>query len=242
MTTLSEKLREPIEDDLSDASWEQAYDAWSSSETAADWERKARELAALVRPAGIALKEKAAEIRAAEEAVKSTERILQQAMKSTNFNVQREDVDEWASCYAELSTLPKAKLGFLSKSKGPELIRRLEEVERRLRLSLPVHIWTEVGTLNENGRSRLSPIIERAREWLTAREDWDRLSTVREEIEGEIDTLRRRLDALGGQSLSAEVTPSACSAIASKLNEKAAVAASAAVSSIETSSTGATNM
>lgn len=228
LTTLSEKLREPIEDDLSDASWDQAYDAWPSSEAAADWERKARELAALMRPAGIALKEKAAEIRAAEEAVKSTERIVQQAMKSTNFNVQREDVDEWASCYAELSTLPKAKLGFLSKSKGPELVRRLEEVERRLRLSLPVHIWTEVGTLNENGRSRLSPVIERAREWLTAREDWDRLSTVREEIEGETDTLRRRLDALGGQSLSAEVTPTACSAIASKLNEKAAVAASAA--------------
>lgn len=228
LTALSEKLREPIEDLSDDGAWEGAFDTWSSSEAAADWERKAREMAALIRPAGIALKEKAEEVRAARDALDATERAAQQAMKSSNFDVRREDLDEWSACYAELCALPRAKLAFRSKSKGAELIGRLETVERRLRLSFPVHLWTSIGALNETGRSRLSPIIERAREWVAAREDWDRLSTVREEIEAESDALRRRLDALGTQSLSAEVTPAACASIASTLNEKASVAASAA--------------
>jgi hypothetical protein len=86
------------------------------SEAAADWERKAREMAALLRPAGIALKEKAEEVRAAREAVDSAERIVQQAMKSSNLDVRREDLDEWAACYAELCALPRAKLAFLHKS------------------------------------------------------------------------------------------------------------------------------
>jgi len=228
LAALFEKLREPIGDDSEDASWDKAYDTWSSSDEATEWERKARETAALLRPAGIALKEKAEEVRAAREAVDSTERIVQQAMKSSNIDVQREELDEWAECYAELCALPKAKLALLSKSKSAEIVRRLENVERKLRLSLPVHLWTSIGELNETGRSRLSPIIERAREWISARDDWDRLGTVREEIEADTDALRHRLDALGAQSLSAQVTPAACASLAPKLAEKAAVAAAAA--------------
>jgi hypothetical protein len=228
LVALSDKLKEPIEDALTDAAWEEAYDGWSSSEAAADWERKAREMAALLRPAGIALKEKAEEVRAAREALDSAQRTVQQTTKSSSFDIRREDLNEWAACYAELCALPRAKLAFLPQSRSAELVRQLEKVERRLKLSFPVHLWTSIGALNETGRSRLSPVIERAREWNSARDDWDRLSTVREEIEAETDALRRRLDALGTQSLAAEVTPAACAAIASKLSEKASVAASAA--------------
>jgi hypothetical protein len=228
LAALSDKLKEPIEDALTDAAWEEAYDGWSSSEAAADWERKAREMAALLRPAGIALKEKAEEVRAAREALDSAQRTVQQTTKSSSFDIRREDLNEWAACYAELCALPRAKLAFLPQSRSAELVRQLEKVERRLKLSFPVHLWTSIGALNETGRSRLSPVIERAREWNSARDDWDRLSTVREEIEAETDALRRRLDALGTQSLAAEVTPAACAAIASKLSEKASVAASAA--------------
>jgi hypothetical protein len=185
-------------------------------------------MAALLRPAGIALKEKAEEVRAAREALDSAQRTVQQTTKSSSFDIRREDLNEWAACYAELCALPRAKLAFLPQSRSAELVRQLEKVERRLKLSFPVHLWTSIGALNETGRSRLSPVIERAREWNSARDDWDRLSTVREEIEAETDALRRRLDALGTQSLAAEVTPAACAAIASKLSEKASVAASAA--------------
>ena len=228
LTTLSDKLREPIEDELTDAAWEAAYENWSSSQDAADWERKARETVALLRPAGIALKEKTEEVRAAREALDSAQSAVQQAAKSSSFDVRREDLDEWAACYAELCAVPRAKFAFLPKSKNAELVRQLEKVEGRLRISFPVHLWSSIGELNENGRSRLSAVIERAREWHGAREDWDRLSTVRDEIEADTDALRRRLDALGAQSLSAEVTPSGCAAIAAKLSENASLAASAA--------------
>jgi hypothetical protein len=228
LAALSDKLQEPIEDELTDAAWEEAYDGWSSSEAAADWERKAREMAALLRPAGIALKEKAEEVRAAREALDSAQSAVQRATKTSSLDIRRKDLDEWAACYAELCALPRAKLAFLPQSGSAELVRRLEKVERRLRLSFPVHLWTSIGALDETGRSRLSPVIERAREWNSARDDWERLSTVRDEIEAETDALRRRLDALGIRSLSAEVTPAACAAIASQLSEKASLAASAA--------------
>jgi hypothetical protein len=228
LAALSDRLKEPIVDEFTDAAWDEAYDGWSSSEAAADWERKAREMAALLRPAGLALKEKAEDVRAAREALDSAQSAVQQATKSSSLDVRREDLDEWAACYAELCALPRAKLAFLPQSRSAELVQQLENVERRLRVSLPVHLWTSIGALNETGRSRLSPVIERAREWFNAREDWDRLSTVRDEIEAETDAFRRRLDALGTGSLSAEVTPAACAAIASKLSEKASVAASAA--------------
>ena len=225
---LSDKLQEPIDDELTGAAWDEAYDDWSSSEAAADWERKARETAALLRPAGIALKEKAEEVRAAREALDSARRVVQQATKTSSIDIPREDLDEWAACYAELCALPRAKFAFLPRSRSAELVRQLQTVERRLRVTFPVHLWTSIGALDKTGRSRLSPVIERAREWYSAREDWDRLSTVRDEIEAETDALRRRLDALGTCSLSAEVTPAACAANASKLSEKASIAASAA--------------
>jgi hypothetical protein len=228
LVALSDKLQEPIEDELTDAAWEEAYDAWSSSEAAAEWERKAREMAALLRPAGIALKEKAEEVRAAREALDSARRNVQTVTKTSNLDVQREDLDEWAACYAELCALPRAKIAFLPQSRSAELVRQLEKVESRFRISFPVHLWTSVGALDESGRSRLSPVIERAREWNSAREDWDCLSPLRDEIEAETDALRRRLVALGTHSLSTEVTPAACTAIASQLGEKASLAASAA--------------
>ena len=225
---LSEKLQEPVEDELADATWDKAFDAWSSSEAATDWERQAREMAFLIRPAGIALKEKADEVRAAHEALDAAQRKVQEAIKSSSLDVKREDLNEWAACYAELGALPRAKIAFLSKSKSAELIHQLEKIESRLRISLPVHLWTSIGALNETGRTRLSAVIERGREWFDAREHWENLGSVRDEIEAETDGLRRRLDALGAGSLSAEVTPTACTAIAAKLNEMAAAAATAA--------------
>ena len=228
LSALSDKLQEPMEEDFTDAAWEKAYEAWSSSAAAADWERKAREMAAIIRPAGFSLKEKAEEVRAAREALESAERTVQQATKTSSLDVRREDMDEWAACYAELSALPRAKLAFLPQSKSADLVRQLEKVESRLRLSLPVHLWTTIGTLDESGRGRLSPVIERVREWFNARADWEGLGPVREEIEAETEAIRRRLDALGTGSLSTEVTPSACAAIASKLKEKASLAATAA--------------
>jgi len=228
LLALSEKLQNPIEDELTDAAWEEPYDEWSSSEDAADWERKARETVALLRPAGISLKEKAGEVQAAREALDSAERTVQQTTKTSSFDVRREDLDEWAAAYAEVCALPRAKLAFLPQSKSAELIRQLEKVESRFRISFPVHLWSSIGTLNDNGRSRLSPVIERGREWHNARDDWDRLGSVRDEIESQTEALRRRLDGLGARALSMEVTPTGCAAIASKLNEKASLAASAA--------------
>lgn len=228
LVAISDKLQQPIENASDDAAWDEAYDVWASSEAAADWERKAREMASLIRPAGIALKEKAEEVRAAREALDSAQRAVQEATKTSNLDIRREDLDEWAASYAELCTLPRAKLAFLPQSKSTELIRQLEKVERRLRMSFPVHLWSSIGALDESGRARLSAVIETARDWFSAREDWDRLNPVRDEIDSETDALRRRLDALGARSLSTEVSPTACAAIASKLSAKAAEAASAA--------------
>ncbi|MCK5362861.1 MAG: AAA family ATPase, partial [Gammaproteobacteria bacterium] len=129
LVALSDKLQEPIKDEFTDAAWEEAYDGWSSSEAAADWERKAREVAALLRPAGIALKEKAEEVSAAREALDSAQRAVQEAIKSSSLDVRREDVDEWAACYAELCALPRAKIAFLPQSRSAELVRQLEKVE-----------------------------------------------------------------------------------------------------------------
>lgn len=229
MTTLSEKLRDPIEDDHNDATWDEAYDAWSSSKEASDWERKAHETASIMRPASIALKEKMEELQAARETLEACQRELQTATKSSNFDARREDLEEWAARYAELCALPRSKLSFLQKSKDTELLRQLEDVESRFRSTFPPHLWTSIGKLDETGRERLSAVIERGREWFAAQEDWDRLSPIREEIEAETNALSERLTALGMRALRAtEVTPSGCAAIASKLNDKASVAAAAA--------------
>lgn len=228
LVALAEKLRDPIQDDPAEAAWEPAYDAWSSSEQAAGWERKARELAALIRPAGIALKEKSEEVRAAHEALDAAKRNVQEATHTANLDVRGEDLDEWAACYAELCSSTPSKLAFLARSKNADLVERLEKMERRFRSSFPPHLWTSIGKLDETGRARLAPVIERAREWVGARDDWDRLSPVREEIEAETDALRHKLDELGMGELSTEVTPAACGAVASKLNSRASEAASAA--------------
>jgi len=228
VVALTEKLREPIEEDLTDSSWDDTYDAWSSSAAATEWERKARETAALMRPASIALKEKTEEVYAARKALETAERAMQTATKASSLDVRRKDLDEWAACYAELCAMPRSKLAFLQKSKHTELVRQLEEVEQRFRSTFPPHLWTSIGKLDETGRERLSAVLERAREWLGARDDWDRLSPIREEIGAETDALRERLSALDMRFETREVTPASCAAMASKLNDKAAVAASAA--------------
>jgi len=228
LVALFNKLQQPIENPLDDGAWDEAYDAWSSSDAAAEWERKAREMAALIRPAGITLKEKADEVRAARETLDSAQRSVQEATQTSSLDVRRGDLDEWAACYSELCALPHSTLAFRPWSRSAELVGQLERIEGRLRLSFPVHLWANIGALNESGRARLSAVIERAREWTGARQDWEDLGTLRDEIEAETEALRRRLVALGTSDLSTEVTPAACAAIASKLNAKAAVAASAA--------------
>lgn len=227
LVALSDKLQQPIENALADVNWEKAYDAWSSSEAAVDWERSAREMASLIRPAGIALQEKEEEVSAARETLDAAQRKVQEATKTSSLDVRREDLDEWAACHSELCALPPSKLAFLHRSKSTEMVRQLEHIERRLRSSFPVYLWTSIGVLNESGRTRLSAVIERAREWIRAREVWERMGPVRDEIEAETDALRRRLVALGTGSLSTEVTPTACAAIASTLSAKAALAAQA---------------
>lgn len=228
VAVLTDKLKEPIENGSADESWEKAYDAWPSSEAATEWERKARELASLIRPAGIALKEKVEEVRAAERALDETKRNVQDATKSATLDVRRDDLDEWAACYEEVCALPRSKLGFLPQTKNGELVERLETMERRFRSSFPAHVWTSIGKLDESGRARLSTVVERAREWVRARDDWDRLGPVREEIEAETDALRRKLVDLGERSLSIELSPATCASIASKVNEKASLATTAA--------------
>ena len=227
-SALSDKLRDPIEEDLTDSSWKKAYDDWSSSEAAAEWERKARETAAVMRPASIALKEKTEEIQAARAALESTERAMQTATKASSLDARRKDLDEWAELYAELCAMPRSKLAFLQRSKHTELERQLEQVESRFRSTFPPHLWSNIGKLDDTGRERLSTVIEKAREWMGAREDWDRLIPIREEIEAETDALRERVHALGLRFETREVTPASCTAMASKLNERAALAASAA--------------
>ena len=120
------------------------------------------------------------------------------------------------------------KLAFRNRSRSAELLQRLEKLEGRFRISFPPHVWSGIGTLDERGRERLSAIVERGREWIHARDDWDRLIPVREEIDAEIEALRARLQVLGMSSLAKKVTPTTCAAIASELNAKASAAAAAA--------------
>ena len=94
-------------------------------------------MTALIRPAGIALKEKAEEVRAAREALDSAQRNVQEATKTSSLDVRREDLDEWAASYAELSALPRSKLAFLPRSRSAELVQQLEQMERRFRSSFP---------------------------------------------------------------------------------------------------------
>ena len=228
LSALADKIKQAVEDDRAEAEWDKAYEAWPSSQVAADWERRARETASLMRAAGVALVEQTEEVRAAREALDAAKATVQKATKTASIDVRREDVDAWAECYAELMALPKPKHSFLPQPRRTEAVRRIEEVERRLRYTLPVHIWSTIGELNDNGRARLAPVVERVREWAAARDDWDNLGAMREEIEAQTEALRQRVTALGARSLATEVTPATCAGIATRLIAKASVAAAAA--------------
>jgi len=189
-------LGKPVEQALEPIEWREDFNRWRSAEQAEEWANEARTFAETVLRACAELAPKLANVRKISIAVDEGRVKLGLLDVPEDIDLPVDTLRAWAASFAEYATREKKRLDFLPWSRQSRLRRGLRRHEQQLRLGLPLNLWTRIGTLNEEGRHRLAPILETARRWLELRKEWEQDWAVIDEIENRFRDLRSQAAAL----------------------------------------------
>jgi len=200
-------LEEPLEVDLEPYQWLNEYDRWSGSADASKCAKGAHAFSEEIRRATAELAPKVNKITSSERALRDHAEKLADLGLEERDEVRLDVLQTWSSAYAELSTRPKGFWDFLPWTQGGRLLRNLEAQERLMRDWVPLSKWQQVGTLDEEGRSKLAVIVEALRKWAHTRIAWKNLEPERIEVESTLQQLRSTAASLNLENIPSEADP-----------------------------------
>ena len=228
----SEKARayveKPLESDLEEVEWLEAYDRWSDEDQALAWSRRAEELK---RQISLAVQEESApvgEIELRHQKHRRSRAKLLASGLTEELELTKEELRRWAADWAAVQTRVEMWWDRLPFSKPWRLQRSLRSAEARFREVFPLSIWERVGQLDEEGRGRLAQIVELCRTWLESRAQ---LRAIQEEVarvEKVFRGLRIQVQELGGSTGPADSDLDEWQVCASRVGDEAQVAIEAA--------------
>lgn len=221
-------LDTPLELTLEADDWQEEYARWRSAERADDWARQARAFSETILRGCAELAPKLGEVRRLRKTLEDARAKATQLGLSEDIDFPLDALREWTACYAELATLEPRRLDFLPWSQCRRLRRQLQSQEGQLRAGLPLEVLTQIGTLNDEGRQRLAPVVEAARRWLELRREWDKAQALVEAIEERFREMRSQAAALKLDSVPIEQDTDAWTPLSVKCEETAVVADRAA--------------
>lgn len=222
-----ELVSEPLEHDLETIEWRAAYSRWSNAEDAEDWAAAAKELASTIHQSSAALAPKIAVVESRARALAEGRARLAAMGIPEGCPLTRDCVQAWLSAYAELATREPGRWDMLPWSPASRLLSRLKRCEREIRTALPLAVLKQVGTLNNEGRHRLAPMVEAHRDWLALHEAWDATAEIVKTIEKTFADLRARAAALKMDAVPIEPDPTRWRSIAEECERLAGIAADA---------------
>jgi len=198
---LRELLDKPIEETLEPIAWQEEYGRWHSSEDADRWAQEARAFAELVSRTCAELAPKFEAIRNLRESLDRQRAGILEVGLSEETELSAEVLRDWTACYSEMATAEPGAFDWLPWSARSDLKKRLRALERQLRPGLPLHVLAAVGTLDDEGRHRLAPIVDVSRRWLEARREWEGAKDLVEDTERRFYDLRSQAGALRLESI-----------------------------------------
>lgn len=223
-------LEDPLEAALEAYEWRDEFNRWPGQNEASDYGQRARVFGEEVRRETAKLAPKVLRINEAERALRENSRILIDEGLEERDDVQMDVLQAWSGLYAELSTRERHYIDFLPWSSVARLRRRLAEQERLMRHWLPIAKWQEVGTLNDQGRSKLGAMVENLRRWLQTRQTRTNLAAEQAEVETTLQRLRATAAQLGFENIPTEVDPALWRDLVKSCESLALTAAAAAES------------
>lgn len=189
-------LEKPIEHALEPVEWSEQYDRWRSAEEARDWAEGARQLAGDIHKL---LGELVTQIRSVEglrAEVEAGKEAIRSFGISETVDISEDILRQWTTSFAQHVSLPQRPLDRLPWSQRWRLQRRLRGLERELASVLPLRVWTQIGVLDESGRTRLSQVVEVLSHWVELRNRWESARTSLSQIEKAFGVLRARAAGL----------------------------------------------
>ena len=219
-----EVIGNPIEQALEPIQWSESFDRWRSAEDAIEWAKEARRFAEIVLRACAELAPKLESIRDLKQSVEERRAKIQILGVSEHVNLPVDTLRDWAASFAEYTTREQTRLDFLPWSQRSKLRRQLRRIEQRLRPELPLELWTRIGTLNDEGRQQLGPVVETTRRWLEVRREWQHAQALIEETDDRFRALRSQAAALRLSDIPSGQDTNAWRPIVGACEEMAAIA------------------
>lgn len=94
------------------------------------------------------------------------------------------------------------KFDFLPWSFRSRLRRQLHDLEQNLWSVFPLELWSEVQSLDDDGRRKLAPILGTASRWVNLSEKWNNIKGIVDEVDGRFHHLKTEASNLKLQNIS----------------------------------------
>jgi hypothetical protein len=217
-------LEKPVEHALEPVEWSEQYSRWRSAEEASAWSESARQLAADVHKLLGELMTQIRSVEGLKAEVEAGKGAIQLLGIPDTIDISEDTLRQWAAAFAQYVSLPRQPLDRLPWSQRSRLQRRLHGLERELTSVLPLRVWTQIGVLDESGRTRLSQVVEVLTQWVELRNRWESAKSSLSEIEKAFGALRARAAVLMLSDTPQGVESGPWQQLAAKCLEEAAVA------------------
>ncbi len=189
-------LEKPVEQPLGPIEWRDEFDRWRSAEQAESWASEARAFAEVVLRACAELAPNLEAIRKLSAALEEERSKVDALGVPADVELPMDHLRGWRTDFAEYATRESGRLDFLPWSQRSRLRRSLRRHEKQLRPCLPLELWARIGTLDDEGRERLAPIVETACRWIERRAEWKAAQALIGQIEERFRELRSQGAAL----------------------------------------------
>jgi len=209
----------PIEEALDEIHWQSEFERWSGERDAVRTATEAKKFSETVRTRIAELAPRVLEINRQRELLDSAAEKLHAQELEERPDLERQGLRDWSTAYSTLISLPQGKTDFLPWSQPSKLRRTLKRVEAGLRQHVPLGKWREIGTLNDEGRSKLAEVVEALRTWKEALDAWDQLVDERAAVEGTLEQMRASAGSLGLEPIPTEPDAAAWREVAERAVE-----------------------
>ena len=192
---LQQALTQPVEQVLAEAAWRAAFDRWKSAAEATDWTTRSESLAGRIERTLAEFGPKLDLVRTMRASFDTARRELESGGVTSLAEDASQPLRDWSGAFAELATSPASFFDSLPWSRRSRLNRQLRLFETRLRPAFPLTLWSKVGVMDFEGRTKFAAIAECAVNFLNQQENWRQLTGDRSSIDAAFLTLRA--DAAG---------------------------------------------
>ena len=186
----SELVSRKIEDEIGPGTWSDEWSVWKDGDSARASVNRSADAAKEIR---VHCDESRAVIKRLQDVDANLETAVA-SLKSHGIDAPPALGDEWSrkwsNAFAESIGRAASWSDAFPWSAAKKIEKRLLEAEAHVRQGVPLDVLTKIGALNQDGRTRLAPIIEAVTTWHQRNQEWEAAALDRDAIDKRAEPLR----------------------------------------------------